>query len=97
MLLARTRGLTDCPPTDALGVLATKSADPLSEFWYPAAHVDADVNAGDGQSGSVEDVPVYLYVGTVQHEEDVIALVGVHPTAVDASDSLLSLMEQVEH
>ena len=59
--------------------------------------VDADVNAGDGQSGSVEDVPVYLYVGTVQHEEDVIALVGVHPTAVDASDSLLSLMEQVEH
>jgi len=27
----------------------------------------------------------------------VIALVGVHPTAVDASESLLSLMEQVEH
>jgi len=40
---------------------------------------------------------VYLYVGTVQHGEDVIALVGVHPTAVDASESLLSLMEQVEH
>ncbi|WP_144920009.1 DUF6517 family protein [Halorubrum salsamenti] len=59
--------------------------------------VDAEVDAGDGQSGSVEDVPVFLYVGTVQHKEDVIALVGVHPTAVDASDSLLSLMEQVEH
>lgn len=40
---------------------------------------------------------MYLYVGTVQHGEDVIALVGVHPTAVDASESLLSLMEQVEH
>ncbi|PAU84150.1 hypothetical protein CK500_06875 [Halorubrum salipaludis] len=59
--------------------------------------VDAEVDAGDGQSGEVEDVPVYLYVGTVQHEEDVIALVGVHPTAVDASESLFSLMEQVEH
>lgn len=59
--------------------------------------VDAEVDAGEGQSGSVEDVPVYLYVGTVQHNDDVIALVGVHPTAVDASESLLSLMEQVEH
>jgi hypothetical protein len=59
--------------------------------------VDAEVDAGNGQDGEVEDVPVYLYVGTVQHEEDVIALVGVHPTAVDASESLFSLMEQVEH
>jgi len=59
--------------------------------------VDAEVNAGNGQSGSVEDVPVFLYVGTVQHGQDVIALVGVHPAAVDASESLLSLMEQVEH
>jgi hypothetical protein len=59
--------------------------------------VDAEVNTGDGQSGAVEDVPVYLYVATVQHDEDVIALVGVHPTAVDASESVFSLMEQVEH
>lgn len=59
--------------------------------------VDAEVNAGDGQSDEVEDVPVFLYVGTVQHRDDVIALVGVHPTAVDASESILSLMEQVEH
>ncbi|WP_435094002.1 DUF6517 family protein [Halorubrum sp. N11] len=59
--------------------------------------IDAEVDTGDGQSGSVEDVPVYLYVGTVQHNEDVIVLVGVHPTAVDASESVLSLMEQVEH
>ncbi|EMA60292.1 DUF6517 family protein [Halorubrum kocurii] len=59
--------------------------------------LDAEVNAGDGQSDEVEDVPVFLYVGTVQHRDDVIALVGVHPTAVDASESILSLMEQVEH
>jgi len=59
--------------------------------------VDAEVNAGDGQSDEVEDVPVFLYVGTVQHRDDVIALVGVHPTAVEASESILSLMEQVEH
>ena len=59
--------------------------------------VDAEVDASNGQDGDVEDVPVYLYVGTVQHRDDVIALVGVHPAAVDASDSLLSLMEHVEH
>jgi len=59
--------------------------------------IDAEVDAGDGQSGSVEDVPVFLYVATVQHEGDVIALIGVHPTAVDARDSVISLMEQVEH
>jgi len=59
--------------------------------------VDAQVSAADNQSGSVEDVPVLLYVATVQHEEDVIALVGVHPTAVDAGDAVLSLMERTEH
>jgi len=37
--------LTDCPPTDAFGVLATNSADPFSEFSYPAAHVVADTCA----------------------------------------------------
>jgi hypothetical protein len=59
--------------------------------------IDAEVDAGEGQSGNVEDVPVLLYVATVQHGEDVIALVGVHPTAVDAGDAILSLMEQAEH
>ncbi|EMA62446.1 DUF6517 family protein [Halorubrum lipolyticum] len=59
--------------------------------------IDAEVDAGDGQSGSVEDVPVFLYIGTVQHRDDVIVLIGVHPTAVEARESLLSLMEQVEH
>ncbi|MFW6316923.1 MAG: DUF6517 family protein [Halorubrum sp.] len=59
--------------------------------------IDAEVDAGDGEADSVEDVPVFLYVATVQHEDDVIALIGVHPTAVDARDSVLSLMEQVEH
>lgn len=59
--------------------------------------IDAQVDAGNNQSGSVEDVPVFLYVATVRHDEDVIALVGVHPTAIDAGDSVLSLMEQVEH
>ncbi|MDZ5811126.1 DUF6517 family protein [Halorubrum sp. AD140] len=58
--------------------------------------IDAEVDTGE-QSGSAEDVPVYLYVATVQHGDDVIALVGVHPTSVDAADSILSLMEQVEH
>ncbi|TKX82437.1 DUF6517 family protein [Halorubrum sp. SD626R] len=61
--------------------------------------VDAETGAGagDGQSGGVEDVPVFVYVATVRHEGDVVALVGVHPTAVDAGGDLLSLMVQVEH
>ena len=59
--------------------------------------VDVDFDGGDGRDEEVEDVPVLLYVGTVQHEGDVIALVGVHPVIVDGSEPLLSLMEQVEH
>lgn len=59
--------------------------------------IDAQISTGDSQSGSVEDVPVLLYVATVQHEEDVIALVGAHPAPIDASESILSLMEQTEH
>lgn len=42
-----------------------------------------------------EGVPVSLSVVTVPG--DVIAFAGVHPTAVDGGDALLSLMEQVEH
>ncbi|OYR43761.1 DUF6517 family protein [Halorubrum sp. Eb13] len=59
--------------------------------------INAAVENGNNQSGSTEDVPAFLYVATVQHDGDVVALVGVHPTAVDARDTLLSLMEQVEH
>ncbi|WP_144799352.1 DUF6517 family protein [Halorubrum depositum] len=59
--------------------------------------INAEVDAGNNQSGSAEDVPVFLYVATVRHDDDVIALVGVHPTAIDAGDAVLSLMEQVEH
>ena len=59
--------------------------------------VSADVSGADGQSGSVEDVPVLLYIATVQHNEDVIALVGVHPVPADQSEQLLSMMEAVEH
>jgi len=59
--------------------------------------INAEVEAGTNQSGNAEDVPVFLYVATVQHDGDVVALVGVHPTAIDAGDAVLSLMEQVEH
>ncbi|SFR39672.1 MULTISPECIES: DUF6517 family protein [Halorubrum] len=65
--------------------------------------VSADVNGPNNQSGSVEDVPVLLYIATVQHQaddadsEDVIALVGLHPVGVDQSEQLLSMMEAVEH
>ncbi|WP_418284535.1 DUF6517 family protein [Halorubrum sp. DTA46] len=59
--------------------------------------IDADVEGGDGSSGETEDVPVLLYLATVQHRDDVVVLVGVHPVAVDAGDQLMSLMQQVEH
>ncbi|GAA0719217.1 hypothetical protein J2744_002119 [Halorubrum trapanicum] len=59
--------------------------------------VDADVAGSNGQSGSVEDVPVLVYIATVQHGDDVIVLVGIHPEAIDQSDQLLSMMGSVEH
>ena len=65
--------------------------------------VSADVEGPDNSSGSVEDIPVLLYLATVPHQadgadsEDVIALVGVHPVQIDQSEQLLSMMEAVEH
>jgi len=59
--------------------------------------VDAEVGDDVEGGGEVEDVPVLLYLATVQHRDDVIAAVGVHPVEVDARDDLLSLMEQIEH
>lgn len=64
--------------------------------------VSAELSGPDGQSGSVEDVPALLYVVTVQHDGDVVALIGVHPTEIgpaeiDQSEQLLSMMGAVEH
>ncbi|WP_434522513.1 DUF6517 family protein [Halorubrum sp. AS12] len=59
--------------------------------------VDADVAGSNGQNGSVEDVPVLVYIATVQHGGDVIVLVGIHPEEIDQSDQLLSMMGSVEH
>ena len=59
--------------------------------------VSADVNDASDQSGSVEDVPVLVYLTTVQDDDDVIVTIGVHPEAVDQSEQLLSMMGSVEH
>ncbi|ELZ48552.1 hypothetical protein C463_00765 [Halorubrum californiense DSM 19288] len=65
--------------------------------------ISADVEGTGNSSGSVEDVPVLLYIATVQHtadsadSEDVIAMVGLHPEQVGQRDQLLSMMEAVEH
>ena len=59
--------------------------------------ISADVEGGGNSGESVEDVPVVLYLATVEHDDDVIALVGIHPVQIDQSDQLLSMMEAVEH
>lgn len=59
--------------------------------------VSADVSDANGQSGSVDDIPVLVYIATVQHDEDVIAMIGVHPQEIDQSEPLLSMMGSVEH
>jgi hypothetical protein len=59
--------------------------------------ISAEVGGAGDSSESVEDVPVLLYLATVQHDDDVVALVGVHPVQLDQSDQLLSMMEAVEH
>ncbi|MEZ3164652.1 DUF6517 family protein [Halorubrum sp. RMP-47] len=68
-----------------------------------ATTVSAEVEGADNSSGSVDDIPVLLYIATVPHtapdadSEDVIATVGIHPEQVDQSEQLLSMMEAVEH
>lgn len=44
-----------------------------------------------------EGTPVLVHVGTVEHGDDVVALVGLHPVAVEERDALFSLMENTEH
>lgn len=61
------------------------------------ATVTAEFNLSETPNTTIEERPMFLYVATVQHDEDVVALVGVHPTAVDARDSVLALMETVAH
>jgi nicotinamide mononucleotide (NMN) deamidase PncC len=59
--------------------------------------ISAEVSGSNGQSGEVDDIPVLVYIATVQHEEDVIAALGVHPVEIDQSEQLFSMMEAIEH
>lgn len=59
--------------------------------------VSAAAETGGARAADPETVPVFVYVGTVSHDEDVIALVGVHPTESDESGALFSMMERTEH
>ncbi|QAU12563.1 hypothetical protein EKH57_07405 [Halorubrum sp. BOL3-1] len=59
--------------------------------------VSADVDDANGQSGSVEDIPVLVYIATVEDDDDVVVMTGVHPEKIDQSDQLLSMMGSVEH
>ena len=43
------------------------------------------------------DVPIAFHLATVEHEGDVIVLLGVHPQAFDERETQLGLMEVVEH
>lgn len=58
-----------------------------------AGSVDSATDAG-GESG---DVPVLVHFATVEHDGDVVVLAGVHPRPVDERETILSLMEAVEH
>lgn len=68
-----------------------------------ATTISADVEGTGNSSDSVEDVPVLLYIATVEHtadgadSKDVIAVAGVHPEQASQRDQLLSMMEAVEH
>ena len=59
--------------------------------------VSAEAETDGTRADEPEAVPVLVYVGTVSHDEDVIALVGVHPTESDESGTLFSMMERTEH
>ena len=64
--------------------------------------VNAELTGSNGDSTSVEDVPALLFVETVEHDGDVVLLVGAHPTEIgpaeiDQSEQLLSMMGAVEH
>ena len=43
------------------------------------------------------DVPIAFHLATVEHGDDVIVLLGVHPQAFDERETQLGLMEVVEH
>jgi len=43
------------------------------------------------------ELPIRIYLLSITHGEDVLLAVGLHPQAVDASEDIQSLMENIEH
>lgn len=77
--------------TRTLTVLGTETT--VTTF---ATEVEFDVPR-DAPVDAEGSVPALVHVATVEDGEDVIALVGVHPEAVEEGETLASLMEAVEH
>jgi hypothetical protein len=44
-----------------------------------------------------QTVSVQFHVATVQHGDDVVVALAMHPTALDERDTVLSMFEQIEH
>ncbi|MFC5277312.1 DUF6517 family protein [Halorubrum rubrum] len=53
--------------------------------------------ADDAPIDAEGSVPALVHVATVEHEGDVLVLVGVHPRAVEEGETQGALMEAVEH
>lgn len=73
---------------DIIGGDADGSTDPDG-----ADEPDSGADDGNDAAGGL---PVLVHVATVAHDDDVVALVGIHPEFVDEREPLVSLMESVE-
>ncbi|SMO83853.1 DUF6517 family protein [Halorubrum cibi] len=54
-------------------------------------------DVGDAPVDTEGSVPALIHVATVEHGEDVLVLVGVHPRAIEEGETQGALMEAVEH
>ena len=72
------------------------AVDPSDAEDIDSDDIDSDdVDADDIDAD--DDMPVLIHLATVGHRDDVVALVGIHPTVVDERETLLSLMAETEH
>lgn len=78
---------TDVPELKQTGASQISLLGESTEVVHYRTTVEAD-----GQ-----DVPMRIHVATTRHDGDVLVLIGLHPDAIDEQDTILSLMESVEH
>ncbi|KAB1196885.1 MULTISPECIES: DUF6517 family protein [Haloferax] len=103
-LLSDAQALGSVPEVNGLREVSARDVTILGEetelvTYEGTVVVEAGETTIDGESVAYEggSAEVRIHVATVEHDDDVVVVIGVHEASVDETDAIASLASAIEH